>query len=716
MQTHVKKNSLALAVLMVSLLAVQAQSAPAPANSPSSGAQNPPGPSGEIDNSVQSILDYNFNHKAGDKTAAKGEQDVLEALAAKIKALDVLKTPALDDPEVRARFETYVSLPAVSDSDIKDYFTKMSQISDLLKQNDAFGAWKLLYALSEHKDLDAGISRELANRVEGVWNSNRAQDGLAQVNTKLRDNIDTYGRNADLIADDLHQQALEDGKGQNAGSSGGNNSGSTNALMNVNPNADPAAAEAAIMPTMGGALQRKMELTDEYLKLLEARAKIKLNEISADRMSDQDKSDFSDYIKMLYDTHRYYHVIIAADFYRALFNVADLDLPGNINAQAKSPTLTDPHAAGDVIRVTSKSMGLNGQVPINAITAAGNAVGFTNPLGPPEGNHPLSISEEVTSSLEINNRVNEAIEVFKYKADKGEIAAAADQLQEAFIANEYHPALQGLNREDKEKVGDFLAKLDVLKNQLEALDFEQVEGQIGDIKKIANDFDSTKPLALVNGVKLESRLRIGKAKLLAQGGQLDESMKEFATAAEEWPGNPDLQTSASTFFNTEDAQNESTSEFDRLVKEQNYREIFDKQLAFATAVRGDATRVQQLKDALTTVQKAEMASGKASMLVMNGDVDGAWETIELAAKDWPDDTKLNKLLASLSERSADFVSAVNKARDAEAKKELGYSLTWYVNAQSIYPASTIAHEGIDRVSKLILSPVAADSAPGAAAN
>ena len=51
-------------------------------------------------------------------------------------------------------------------------------------------------------------------------------------------------------------------------------------------------------------------------------------------------------------------------------------------------------------------------------------------------------------------------------------------------------------------------------------------------------------------------------------------------------------------------------------------------------------------------------------------------------KQLPDDTKLNKLLADLSGRSADFVSALNKARDAEAKKELGYSLTWYVNAQN----------------------------------
>ena len=71
------------------------------------------------------------------------------------------------------------------------------------------------------------------------------------------------------------------------------------------------------------------------------------------------------------------------------------------------------------------------------------------------------MADEVNVSLETNNQVTQTIEVFKYKAQKGDIAAAAEQLQEAFIANEFHPGLQGLARDDKEKVGDFLAKLDV---------------------------------------------------------------------------------------------------------------------------------------------------------------------------------------------------------------------------------------------------------------
>ena len=103
------------------------------------------------------------------------------------------------------------------------------------------------------------------------------------------------------------------------------------------------------------------------------------------------------------------------------------------------------------------------------------------------------------------------------------------------------------------------------------------------------------------------------------------------------------------------------------------------------------------------MQKAEAASEKANALVLIGDVYGAWETVQQAAADWPDDNKLNRQLADLSGRATDFVAAVNKARDAEAKQNIGYSLNWYLNAQHIYPPSVIANNGIGRLSKLLLS-------------
>jgi hypothetical protein len=610
----------------------------------------------------------------------------------------------------KARFETYLSLKEVDQARIDEYFGKMKAVSASLKAGDTFGAWKLLYSLSDYTDLDAGISRELANRVETFWNTDRTKNGLEIANTKLRSDAATAIHNADLDAQDLaeqqQQQAAKNGKGGNNNSSSVSAANTTNSPLG-NVNADPIAAEAALEPGLASSLQGKLEMTGEYLNLLESRAKIKLNEIRANKMSDQDRMDFSDYIKTLYISHRYYHVIIAADFYRALFNEGDY--PSDLGNQAVAAAGSNAQQAAQSAKLSIKSLGLNASGPASALNQLGGIAGGDSLGQNGQAEAPTTIADQVTSALEINERVSQAIEVFRYKADQGQIAAAADELQQAFVGNEFHPGLKGLPRDEKEKVGEYLTKLDVLKNQLEVRAFEQVDGEIADIQKIATDFDATKPMALVNGIKLESRLQLGKARLLAQAGQLSDAMTTFQTAAELWPGNPDLNTSSNLFFKSQDNQNQSTGDFDRLVKEQDARQLFDRQLEFALAVKGDATREQQLKDALMKVQKAKIAEEKANMMVMNGDIDGAWETIQLATKDWPDDMKLNKLLADLSGRSADFVSALNKAHDAEAKKEYGYSLTWYVTAQNNYPPSTLANEGIDRVSKMILSPQSASA-------
>jgi chloramphenicol O-acetyltransferase len=179
-------------------------------------------------------------------------------------------------------------------------------------------------------------------------------------------------------------------------------------------------------------------------------------------------------------------------------------------------------------------------------------------------------------------------------------------------------------------------------------------------------------------------------------------MQEFRAAAEAWPANPALESNADAFFQTQDTKSQILTEFDRLVEEKNYRVLFEKQIAFAPAVNGDKKREESLKQALLAIKDAEVASEKASVLMMNGDYSGAWESVELASAVLHDDKKLNSMRADLSSRSADFVSAINKARDSEKRNELGFSLTWYVNAQRTYPASQIANEGIARLSKKLL--------------
>ncbi len=588
---------------------------------------------------TSAALDYLMNRKPQDGTAGKQALDAGKRTEAKAIAEDAVGIPRNEDPETRARFERYLGMAPVPQETLDEYFAKMRVVSTLLRDNQLFPAWKQLHELADYTIIDAGISRELANRVESIWNTDRATVNLDRKNEQIRKDVKTANRNADMISTQVMDQDIENQRRLNQGQRRDQQQGGQQQnLPNGGVPMAPTGGGTTVQPSVAG-LEGKLQLTEEYLRSLELKAKIKLNEFRQEKLVEQAKADFSEYISTLFDSGRLNHVVLAADFYRKVFQ---------------------------------------------------------------EGEYPADMAKQVNASLEINRDVQSSVEVFKYKADRGQLAGASDSLQKAFMVSELNPAVLGLDRSLKEKVADFIAGLDQMRNLIEARDFGNLESLLQGIKKSATDFDTTKPMAIVNAVKLESKMRLGKAKLAAQQGDLKLAMEEFQAAAEAWPGNPDLEDKALSFFDTQDIKSQSLVEFDRLVEEQNYRAIFDKQLGFAPAIKGDPKREEALKTALLAIKDAEVASEKANVMMMNGDSFGAWETIELAAVNLPDDKKLNKLRADLAGRSAEFVSAVNKARDAEGRNEVGYSLTWYVNAQRQYPASQIANQGIDRLSKQLL--------------
>jgi len=610
------------------------EAAPSVAPSTGDGKSNSPGAPGEKSD-TSAALDYLMNRKPQDGSAGKQAMDASKRAETKAIAEDAVGIPRQEDSELRARFERYLGTAQVSQEQLDAYFAKMKTVSNLLRDNQIFPAWKELHDLADETIIDAGISRELANRVESIWNTGRANVSLDQKNEKLRRDVKTANANADMMSEGIMDKEIEYQRRLNQGRRQQQQGTQNNAPNGGVPQ----------MPDGGGAqgsvagLEGKLQLTEEYLRSLELKARIKLNELRQEKLLEQAKADFSEYISTLYNSGRLNHVVLAADFYRKLFQ---------------------------------------------------------------EGEYPAAMAQQVNASLEINRDVQSAVDVFRYKVERGQLAGASDSLQNAFMTSELNPAVLGLERPLKEKVADFTAQMDQMRNLIEARDFGNLEALLQNIKKSATDFDTTKPMAIVNAVKLESKMRLGKAKLAAQQGDLKLAMEEFQAAAEAWPGNPDLEDKALSFFDTQDVMSQTLVEFDRLVEEQNYRAIFDKQLAFAPAVKDDEKRREALKSALESIKNAEMASEKANVLMMNGDFFGAWETIELASANLPDDRKLNKLRADLSGRSAEFVASINKARDAEGRNEIGYSLTWYVNAQRHYPASQIANEGIDRLSKKLL--------------
>lgn len=620
------------------------QTASAPPSSPPFQGQAPQSASGSNgDPSTSSALDYLFNHKPQQGTIAKEGMEVNAQAKTDALAQDALGNQQIEDPDMKAQFETYLAMNEVPQDQLKSYASDMNNVIDLLHQKRTTEAWQQLYQLAKYQSIDAGVSWELANRIESIWNANQTKYQIAQENSQLQQQSDMDNRNADMDSDDIKNKEI-DFQARLKNASGPTSKSSQNQNQVPNGGVPQANNQTDNAPTMtapeSDQLLGKLQLTKEYLDSLEAQGKIKLNELKVEKLFDQAKQDFADYITTLYKSGRYQHVLIAADFWRQIFD---------------------------------------------------------------EGDYPVAMAQQVNASLEIIGQVNTTIGVFNNNFDQKNIAAATDNLQQAYMLSQFSPAVLGVPLSNKKPILAFSRELNRMRNMIEARDFSDLESILTEIKQTAPDFDAVKAMSIINGVKLESQLDLGKAKLAAQQGDLKSAMDDFQQAAEAWPGNPDLKDKALSFFNSEDTQNKSLEEFDRLVAENNYQAIFDKQLAFAPAMKDDPKRQDQLKAALEKVKIVETAVEKATLMQANGDVDGAWETVQLAIKDLPDDVKLNSLRGDLAAKGAEFVSAISKAQDAESKQELGYSLSWYAVAQRYYPASQIANQAIDRISKTILA-------------
>jgi hypothetical protein len=383
----------------------------------------------------------------------------------------------------------------------------------------------------------------------------------------------------------------------------------------------------------------RLRLAEDYFQTLDSRARARLNEKEVEANEKKARSDFQANIKALFESGRHYHSKLAADFYRVV--MGDGDLPAAVAAQA-------------------------------------------------------------VQASEIVQRVRSDAPVIAAKVQAKRLASASQMLREDFMISRMHPSLQAIPLEARMRIQDYFADLQKLQNMAEARDFAAMEKQIARMETEVLDFDATKPRAYVNAVKRESDMRLGMAKLAAQQGNLDKAMEEFKAASMAWPDNPAIAQASNEFFKKQDVMSQSGEGFDKAFAKEDYREIFNNQLQYATAVHGDKKKEEQLKKALETVKAAEIALEKAKILERNRDLSGAWEALELASEEWPDDNVLNRRRADMSVRASEFVRSISTAKDAEVDGDFGVSLARYLNAQQTYPPSQIANGAIERLSAQIL--------------
>ena len=357
---------------------------------------------------------------------------------------------------------------------------------------------------------------------------------------------------------------------------------------------------------------------------------------------------------------RFEHVLMASRFYNQIWKDGDSTLHIDKNS--------------DISKIFSDSLGVNPTVA--------SLDSFSN---------------------EAIREAEKAVDAFDTMLSRGELHNASQRLMEAFALGEYLSPVATLELEKKLEVQAYFRDLNELYGAMQARDYVKAKELSTGLKKRAKDFPSSKVDSAINGYTIAADLAIEQAKGHLLARETDKATEKITQAAEIWPTNPKLQEFSDLVGNTSQLVM-IRNDFDRLLSEQNYREIFSRQYEIAPVIKGDATREDAFQQIITNLREIEMALGKAGEFSRAGQKYAAWEQLAEIRERFPDDPKLGRELELLAPEVADFTIALTKAKDFEGRtpKQTGSAISWYLKARSIHPQSKMASDGMKRIANEIM--------------
>ncbi len=555
--------------------------------------------------------------------------------------------PIGDTRIIRARFEKYLSQPPEDSAGAKEYRSNIDRIlADLSPFReggpDIKAAYKGLPAASAFPT-DARICMTLAEAVYVAMLARRDNKNLYKLNAALEEEKQQRIRDGDWKTRHDRDQKT----GNTKATSGGDNE-----------EANKKNSEA----TTTGRGAQSLEYAEILRRITEVEAMKKKNLAQSEVQELRSKIQYQANMALWTMQRRYQHVLMASRFYNQIWKDGDSALHIDKNS--------------DVSKMFSESIGVNPTV---------------------------STLDSVAN--EAIQDVNKAIEAVNYLLERDELHTAQKRLLEVFYIGEYLAPVATLELDKKRRIQLYARGLFELYDAMQAKNYNKARELMDKLKETAKDFPSAKAESAITGYTFASDMAIQGAKAALLAGDQAKAKEEIQAAAEIWPTNPKLDE-FSDLLDKSGAIVMARNDFDRLLREKNFREIFKRQYEFAPAVQGDSIKVDALRQVVTNIATIDGAIVLARKVDSSGNSFGAWEALyELRSQQqYSKDPRLGEEIEALTPKVSTFVNAIQKAKSFEDAKldETGSAISWYLKALQIYPASDMAEEGFQRLLDRVL--------------
>jgi len=312
-------------------------------------------------------------------------------------------------------------------------------------------------------------------------------------------------------------------------------------------------------------------------------------------------------------------------------------------------------------------------------------------------NYVPQISMFETMSNDARKDVQDGMKSVEYLYSSGQLYAALERLMETFVLGEYEPILQTFDTQKKATLLQIYKKTSTIKKLVDAKDWGGIEDIVKELSKLANDYPSVEILANIKSAQRASNILVLSAKQAASIGRIEDVKTALEKAAKIWPLNPAIETFNNELVGLTQGSSKYLQKFDELYDRQNYRDIVAEATEYGMALRQDTERAKKLKDIVINISQIDSMIAQADELRKQRNPYLAWDILENARALDANDPMLARAIASLAPEVSDYVRMLNKASEAEKRREYAIALNYYLAAQEIFPASQSCRLGIERV-------------------
>lgn len=398
------------------------------------------------------------------------------------------------------------------------------------------------------------------------------------------------------------------------------------------------------------------------------------------------KLEFQQFIVQLASQQRYIHALIACGFYRNVFQGGDMSLSEKAYPKSSS-TGTSPAEQNN--QNNSPSAVNNTTAPSSAGTTATTVLPMISTITGLESFLLNRIRDAKNDRDSLDNMI------------KGRQLSAAESLVRKMISTaKYQPELQTLPYDQRQIIAGYTKTIRRISEALNSKNWPEVENLSRVLEEKTSDVATQDLRSFAKENRDKSLLWTKMAEVAMRGGDMQTAEALIESAHKRAPIDDSVSDAIST-TQSKTLNNQAIKEqLKQVLKNNDYTQAYERIGEFIPVImaNNDAIEKKEFERIVDEEKQVQIALGKSNAMKQAGALADAWMALELLPEPLNHDKRIIENKSRIGTECQNFIMLYDKAKENESSGKLNQAISWYLQAFSNAPSTSILKDKITQLS------------------